>query len=120
MHDVPRNIDDEMYEAIKKTRGVTGFMCELTGGDKDIEAYANNIMYVYENFGPDIVAIGTDYFGLIDTRPPKGLEDITKFRKLFELLIKKGMDEEDVEKFAYKNALRVILEHAKRWRRAPH
>ena len=116
MHETPRNIDDEMYEAIRKTGGVAGFMCALIGGENDIEAYARNIIYVYENFGPDIIAIGTDYFGLINTKTPKGLEDITKFRKLFKLLIEKGMSGEDVEKLAYKNALRVILEHAKRWK----
>ncbi len=116
MHDTPRNLDDEMYEAIKKTKGVVGFMCDLVGGRHDLEAYANNIMYVYENFGPDIMAIGTDYFGLIDTTPPRGLEDITKIRKIFEILLEKGMKESDIEKLAYKNALRIILEHAKKWK----
>lgn len=116
MHETPRNLDDEMYEAIKRTKGVAGFMCAFIGGEKDIKAYAENIIYVYENFGPDVIAIGTDYFGLVDTEAPKGLEDITKFRKLFEILLEKGMREEDVEKLAYKNALRVILEHAKRWK----
>ena len=116
IHRTPRNVDDEMYEAIKRTGGIVGFMCELTGGKKDIEAYADCVTYVYENFGPDIIAIGTDYFGLIGANPPRGLEDITKFEKLFGLLTEKGMDEKDVEKFAYKNALRVILEHARRWK----
>ncbi|RLG08520.1 MAG: hypothetical protein DRN65_01300 [Thaumarchaeota archaeon] len=116
IHDIPRNLDDEMYEAIKKTGGVVGFMCDLLGKKKDIETYADSIMYVYETFGPDILAIGTDYFGLIDSAPPRGLEDITKFRNLFNLLAKKGMSQTDIEKLAYKNALRVILEHAKNWK----
>ena len=102
-----------MYEAIKRTRGVAGFMCDIIGGRHDIKAYADNIMYVYENFGSEIIALGTDFFGLIDTRFPKGLEDVTKIRNLFEILLKKGMKEADIEKLAYKNALRVVLEHAK-------
>ena len=116
IHDTPRNLDDEMYEAIKRTGGVAGFMCALMGGERDVEACADNIMYVYENFGPDLIAIGTDYFGLVDTEPPRGLEDITKIGNLFNLLLDKGMKEEDIEKLAYKNALRVILEHAEKWR----
>jgi membrane dipeptidase len=73
-------------------------------------------MYVYHNFGPDVMAIGTDYFGLIDWKAPRGLEDITKINDLYKILLDRGMKEADLEKLAYKNALRVIEENAANWR----
>lgn len=116
LKDVPRNIDDETLEEFKKKKGVVGFIFGMIGGNEDINSLADQIMYVYQNFGSDIVAIGTDYFGLIDTEAPKGLEDITKIPQLFEILLDRGLKEADIEKLAYKNALRVIEEHAARWR----
>ncbi|MEM4312199.1 MAG: membrane dipeptidase [Nitrososphaerales archaeon] len=113
---VSRNLDDEIYEEIKKKGGVVGNIFTFIGDKEDIGSVAEHIIYVYKNFGPDILALGTDYFGLIDRKAPKGLEDITKINELFKLLLDKGMKESDIEKLAYKNALRVIKENAKRWR----
>jgi membrane dipeptidase len=117
LHAMSRNLDDDMYEAVKKNRGVVGMIFSETmiGMSKTIEDLATHLMRIYENFGPDVLAIGTDYFGLVDYPAVKGLEDITKVRKLYEILEKKGMSEADIEKLAYKNALRVIKENAKHW-----
>ncbi len=120
LKDIPRNLDDEIYEEIKKNKGVVGFIFGMIGDNEDINSLADQIMYVYQNFGPDIIAIGTDYFGLIDGKAPKGLEDVTKIPKLFEILLDRGLKETDIEKLAYKNALRIIEEHAKYWRIHTH
>jgi len=116
LHNVSRNLDDETYEAIKARKGVVGFLFGLTAPKDDINSLLKHIMYVYEQFGPDILAIGTDYFGMIDGKAPEGLEDITKVSGLFNKLMDNGMKEGDVEKLAYRNALRVIEENASRWK----
>ncbi|MEM3490221.1 MAG: membrane dipeptidase, partial [Nitrososphaerota archaeon] len=116
LKDVPRNLDDEIYQEFKKNKGVVGFVFGMIGGNEDIYSLADQIMYVYQNFGPDIIAIGTDYFGLIDGKAPKGLEDITKISNLFKILLDKGLKESDIEKLAYKNALRVIEANATYWK----
>jgi len=117
IHDVSRNLDDEAYEAIKGNGGVVGsiFSQSMTGRNMDLQSLADHIIYVWQRFGPDIMALGSDYFGLIDSAPPRGLEDITKVEKLFASLLDRGMSEAEIEKLAYGNALRVIKENAKHW-----
>ena len=61
--------------------------------------------------------MGTDYFGLIGVKPPKGLEDVSKLDGLWEALMDRGLNESDVEAMAYGNALRVLKAHENRWRR---
>lgn len=116
--DVPRNLDDELLEALKAVGGVVGFifatvMISKTPGVEDL---AKHILYVYERFGPDMLAIGSDFFGLIDISAPKGLEDITQVSNLWNALRDNGMSEADLEKVAYRNALRVIEANSARWR----
>jgi membrane dipeptidase len=113
-----RNVDDEMLELLKQKGGVIGFtMIASTIGEKaTINAIADHIMYVYEKFGPDILAIGTDFFGIPGTPEPEGLEDVTKFPSLWKILRQRGMSVEDIEKISYRNALRVIEKNADRWR----
>jgi membrane dipeptidase len=115
IHDITRTIDDETYEAIKKNGGVVGSVIEVSmvGGKEDLSSLVDHMMYVHENFGPDITAIGTDYFGL--SRAVTGLEDIGKIGRLFAALRKRGMSDQDIEKLAHKNAMRVIRANAKRW-----
>ncbi|MEM1547266.1 MAG: membrane dipeptidase [Candidatus Methanomethylicia archaeon] len=113
--DVVRNLDEEVLDEIKRRRGVVGFMFGIIGGNEDIYSLADHIMYVYQTFGPDIIAIGTDYFGLIDMKAPKGLENIAKIIALYQILLDRGFKEADIEKLAYRNALRVIEENACNW-----
>ena len=107
----PRNVDDEVLEELRRNHGVIGvtFVADFLGEeDVDIDMVVNHVMYLYENFGVDIIAIGTDYLGT--TRLPKGLEDISRVQTLFKKLIEKGLSVEDVEKIAWRNAYRVLLE----------
>ncbi len=117
VHGVSRNLDEETYELIKKRGGVVGsiFGGSMIGGKKTVKSLSDHIMHVYEKFGPEILALGTDYFGLIDYGSARGLEDITKVDDLFALLSKRGMSKDDLEKLAYKNSLRVISRNAERW-----
>jgi membrane dipeptidase len=65
------------------------------------------VLYVYERFGPDIIAIGTDFLGI--ERTPEDLTNIGEINKLLTRLIEDGLGDNDVRKIAYENALRVIM-----------
>jgi membrane dipeptidase len=112
-----RNVDDEILELLKQKEGVVGFtMISSTIGRKpSANSLADHIIHVYESFGPDILAIGTDFLGIQDIREPEGLEDVTKLISLWQLLHDRGMSKADVEKISYRNALRVITKNAARW-----
>ena len=52
---------------------------------------AEQALYIYEMFGPDILAIGTDFFGLLNVEEPEGLRDITGVANLFAELRDRGL-----------------------------
>ncbi len=116
IHEHRRNVDDEVIEAIKSTGGVIGFtmIANTIGKEASMEKLADHIMAVWERFGPEVLAIGTDYFGITET--PKGLEDISRLPRLLEELAKRGMGDPDLRKLAWENAWRVIEAHASRWK----
>jgi len=77
---------------------------------------AEQALYIYEMFGPDILAIGTDFFGLLNVEEPEGLRDITGVANLFAELRDRGLGDRDIDRISHLNALRVIRENSARWR----
>jgi membrane dipeptidase len=73
-----RNLDDQVLDALKTNHGVVGFVfaTEMIGGSGDVNELVRHIMYVYENYGPDLPAIGSDYFGLGDTEAHEDGRDL--------------------------------------------
>lgn len=65
-------------------------------------------MYVGDRIGYDHVGLGTDFDGIEST--PRGMEDVSKFPDLIEMLLEKGVSEGDVIKVAGGNLLRVWRE----------
>lgn len=65
-------------------------------------------MYVGDRIGYDHVGLGTDFDGIEST--PRGMEDVSKFPDLIEMLLEKGVSEKDVIKVAGGNLLRVWRE----------
>ncbi len=114
-----RNVDDEVLDALKRNGGVIGFtLIPDTYGKTipNVSDMVSHIQHVKDNFGSEILAIGTDYFGLFPPdQPPVGLENISKFENLWRELLGHGYDVKDVEALSYKNALRVLENNAKRW-----
>lgn len=111
----PRNVGDDVLEALVRNRGVVGFtlISSTIGKDDLVACFVKHIISVYERFGSDIIALGTDYFG---TRPPNELDNISKLPSIYPMLLERGMREADVEKLAWKNAYRVLAENARNWR----
>ncbi len=116
--DHPRNVDDEQLEALSRNGGVLGFtlIAPTISRDPSVETLADHVMYVYERFGPRVLAVGTDYFGLLNMPEPRGLEEITKLSNLWRELRKRGLGDDEIRMMAYGNAMRVIKENASRWR----
>lgn len=115
IHRHRRNIDDETLEGIRKSGGVVGFtMITSTIGEKpSLENLAKHIIEVWRNYGAEILAIGTDYFGI--ERTPEGLEDISRITSLIKKLGELGMGDNDLRKLAWENVARVIKAHESRW-----
>jgi len=110
--DTPRNVDDEILEAIKKNGGVVGL--SVIGPliakkpKPSLDDLIQHYLYVHETYGADILAIGTDFMGLLGLPAPEGLESIDNIQTLLQKLKDKGLSDNDLRKIAYENALRVI------------
>jgi membrane dipeptidase len=72
--------------------------------------YCEHLDYLAKRVGYDHIGIGSDFFGWIN---PDGLEDTTTFPSLFAELIRRGWSEENLEKLAGGNMLRVMRAVAK-------
>lgn len=114
-----RNLSDAVLEALASKGGVVGFTVipSMISEKPCIEGLVEHILYVHRHYGRELLGLGTDYFGLIGVKPPKGLEDISKLNGLWEKLMDGGLSERDVEAMAYGNALRVLKAHESLWRR---
>ena len=67
--------------------------------------YCDHLDYLARRIGHDHVGIGSDYFGWIN---PDGLEDASTFPALIAELIRRGWSEDNLEKLAGGNTLRVM------------
>jgi membrane dipeptidase len=116
VHTHVRNVDDKVLEAVKANGGVMGFTMidDTIGSDPTLENLAKHIMAVSDRFGPDVLAIGTDYLGM--ERTPKGLEDISKLVDLLGKLRNMGMENDKIRKLAWENAYRVFTQNARLWK----
>lgn len=103
-----RNVDDEVLELLHKNNGVIGItMIPSTIGSKaNAEELAKHIIYIYEKFGPEIIAIGTDFLGI--ERTPDDIRNVAELNRLINILINKGFNEDAIRKITYENAYRVI------------
>ena len=130
--DVPRNLTDEQIKAVAQSGGVIGVngyigfikKCDFSStvpienpdlsSKPDLKDLADNIDYIVGLVGVDYVGLGFDFCEYLseelkDTNP-KNLEDASKCQNMIEELRKRGYSENDIEKIAYKNFLRVIKE----------
>jgi len=113
--DNPRNVDDEVLEALYRNRGVLGVSVigplVSTKPKPLLEDLVEHFLYVYETYGADILAIGTDFHGLLGLPAPEGFESVDRVQVLLDKLRERGLSDSDIEKIAYRNALRVISEN---------
>jgi membrane dipeptidase len=110
--DKARNVDDDVLELLHKNKGVIGFSAIgplISSKPKPtLDDLIQHFIYVYEKYGADIMAIGTDFLGLLGLPAPEGFESIDKLPHLYSKLLEKGLSEKDIYKIAYENVLRVL------------
>ena len=71
-----------------------------------LEQVADHIDYIRDQIGVDYIGIGGDYDGIPTL--PLGLEDVSTYPVLFAELLKRGYSEEELQKIAGLNMLRVM------------
>lgn len=71
-----------------------------------LEDVISHIEHVRDVIGVEHIGIGGDYDGVDET--PEGLEDVSKYPKLFARMIEKGWDLRDLRKISFTNLLRVM------------
>lgn len=105
---VPEERDPAALDELARERHLS-----FAGGESDIplptiDAVVDHIDHVVEIAGVDHVGLGSDFDG-IDVAP-EGLEDVTTYPAITEILIERGYSDEDIEKVLGENFLRVLRE----------
>ncbi|MEM4485455.1 MAG: dipeptidase [Sulfolobales archaeon] len=110
-----RNIDDEIIEGIKRSGGVIGFTLirSTIGGSESIDDLILHILDVWQRFGSDVIAIGSDLFGIETT--PEGIRDAGDLRVIIDKLAEKGFGDNDLRKISHENVLRILRSVSSRW-----
>ncbi|XP_034943003.1 dipeptidase 1-like isoform X2 [Chelonus insularis] len=112
-----RNVPDDVLHLVKKNEGVImiNFFSKFINCDPtknaSLETVVAHINYIKNLIGVDHVGIGSDYDGVDDV--PEGLEDVSKYPKIFDRLFENRENEpswtkEDLEKLAGRNLIRVF------------
>jgi membrane dipeptidase len=105
----PRNLTDKMIKAIADHHGVVGvnFSASFLGtGEKGtIEGIIAHMKHLKKTGGMDICALGSDFDGIFC---PLEVKDYSGMPLLLTALKENGFTEEECEKIAFKNALRMI------------
>jgi membrane dipeptidase len=110
VHNVPRNLSDDMIVKLRENGGVMGinycpdFISENTEQNQ-IPDIIRHIKHIVKVGGIDTVALGSDFDGI---PTPNGMSDCTKTNDLYDALVAEGFSEEDIDKIFYKNFLRVL------------
>lgn len=106
----PRNLSDDMIRALAKQDGVIGVNTYPyfvhSSGEASMELMADHIAHIYQVGGEDVIGIGTDFDGY-----DEGISDlkhIGQMNTFYEVVKKRGFTERQMEKFWFKNILRVI------------
>jgi len=111
LRDHDRNLTDELLKLIASRGGVVGvnsYVAFLSDDPPDTvkrRTYVEHVMHMVDVMGVDHVAIGSDFDG---AKPPMGLKHAGQMQLVAHDLLEEGLDQEDVDKIMYLNALRVF------------
>ncbi len=113
LRDHRRNLTDDQARAIAATGGVIGVTfvpAFLTANPA--QATLDHVLDHVEHFarvvGIEHVGIGSDFDGLGDERPPRGLEDASHYGNLREGLNRRGFSDEEISAILGGNWMRVL------------
>jgi len=107
--DHPRNLTDDMIQALADHGGVMGMNFAPAFVDKDkatVEKMVDHVDHIVGLVGPDHVGLGSDFDGIGST--PEGLEDVSKMPNMTRVMVSRGYSDEDILKILGGNHLRVF------------
>lgn len=110
LHMHPRNLPDELLKAIASRGGVVGmsiypdFLSDAQA--PGVGKVVDHIEHAIDVCGIDHVGLGTDYDGIDYTA--SGLEDISKFQLILDVLHGRGYTNKEVGKVAGENFLALL------------
>lgn len=111
IRDHKRNLTDHMIRLLAQKGGVMGinFSGNFLAGSacSKVEDMVRHIQHIVKVGGIDVVALGTDFDGIEYSLE---IATIGEIDKLVKALSQIGFKTSDIEKFCYKNAMRVIKE----------
>lgn len=107
----PRNLTDGMIKTIAEKGGVIGlnFCPKFLGADQksSVSHMLRHVKHIYEAGGEDVLALGTDFDGIVG---PLQIDSCDKLYLLREGLEKHKMPSRVIDKMWEQNALRVFKE----------
>lgn len=108
----PRNLSDDMIKLLAHNGGVMGLnfcpyflSADLTNVYSSIDLMVDHLNYVKKLVGIDVLALGSDFDGFSGVME---INSTSKIDLLFQRLDQEGWSTDEIEKFAYLNAMRVI------------
>ncbi|KAF8315012.1 hypothetical protein DL93DRAFT_2079668 [Clavulina sp. PMI_390] len=112
--DVPRNVPDFILEKIGTGPDKVDAVVQVNfapyfvaaPAKADVKVVADHVEWIAKVAGKAHVGIGSDFDGIEET--PVGLEDVSKYPKLFAELYSRGWSERDLAGLAGENLLRVM------------
>lgn len=108
VHNVSRNLTDDMFKAIIKTGGVAGLNLypEFLGENATLDTACDHILHWMELGGAKHIALGGDLDGV--EALPKDFAGVQDYPKLAERLLMRGLNEQEVYDIFWNNAMGVI------------
>lgn len=108
VHNVSRNLTDEMFKAICQTGGVAGLnlYAEFLGENATLDTACDHIQHWLELGGQKHVALGGDLDGCDPL--PADFAGVQDYPKLAERLLARGISEETVYDIFWNNAMGVM------------
>ncbi len=107
-----RNLTDEMIRALGNNGGVMGLnfypaFLNKNEGDKSgkVEVMIRHLKHMVSVGGIEVAALGSDFDGM---NGELEIANCGEYNKLFDAMKKAGFSNEEIEKIAYKNVLRVM------------
>ncbi len=105
-----RNLTDDMIVKLAANGGVVGMnfcadFLDEKNGRNTISCVIQHMLHIKSIAGVDVIALGSDFDGI---DPDIELKDSSMMPALFKAMQEAGFTEEEIEKIAYRNFLRVL------------
>ena len=108
VHNVSRNLTDDMFKAICKTGGVAGLnmYARFLGENATLDTVCDHVLHWLDLGGAKHIALGGDLDGC--DALPVDFAGVQDYKKLAERLLDRGVSEQTVQDIFWNNAMGVI------------